>query len=90
MSNNIAEIKNKERVINELMRFIKKVLADPQICDKAIAIARKHMDQKDADHLIAEELSSLTSVKIPIEFSEADKLFLHVLKEVVKDEQALY
>lgn len=90
MSNNIAEIKNKERVINELMRFIKKVLADPQICDKAIAIARKHMDQKDSDHLIAEELSSLTSVKIPIEFSEADRLFLHVLKEVVKDEQALY
>ncbi|TVQ73106.1 MAG: hypothetical protein EA373_01785 [Oceanospirillales bacterium] len=90
MSNNIAEIKNKDRVINELMRFIKKVLAEPEICEKAIAIARKHIDKKDADHLIAEELSAITSVKIPIEFSDADKLFLHVLKEVVRDEQALY
>jgi hypothetical protein len=87
---NITEIKNKERVINELMRFIRKVLADPSICEVALSVARKHIDKKDADQLIAEELSSLTSVKIPIEFNEADKLFLHVLKEVVRDEQALY
>lgn len=88
--NNISEMKNKDRVINELMRFIRKVLADPQICDKALAIARKHIDHKDADTLIAEELSSLTSVKIPTEFSDADKLFLQVLKEVVRDEHAMY
>ncbi|KAA0874288.1 hypothetical protein [Nitrincola tapanii] len=88
--NNISEIKNKERVINELMRFIRKVLADPQICPVALEVARKHIDSKNADVLIADELSSLTSVKIPVEFSDADKLFLQVLKDVVRDEQALY
>ncbi|WP_151705138.1 hypothetical protein [Nitrincola alkalilacustris] len=86
----ISEIKNKERVINELMRFIRKVLADPKLCEQALMIARKHIDKKDADMLIADELSTTTSVKIPIEFSDADRLFLHVLKEAVRDEQALY
>lgn len=86
----IAEIKNKERVINELLRFIRKVLVEPDISDKALEIARKHFNEKNAEVLIAEELTSTTNVKIPIEHSDADRLFLELLIDVVRDEKALY
>ncbi len=42
---------------------------------------------------IANEISESTSVHIPedpAEHSEADRLFLELLKEVVSEEQALY
>jgi len=86
----IAEIKNKERVINELMSFIRKVLVEPEICEKALEIAREHLNDENAEILIADKLSAVTNIKIPIEHSEADKLFLEVLIDVIKDEQALY
>ncbi|MBY4675626.1 hypothetical protein [Marinobacterium arenosum] len=86
----VAEIKNKERVIKELMGFIRKVLVDPEISPKALEIARKYIGEDHADVKIADELSATTSVKIPAEHSDADRLFLQVLKEVVKDEKALY
>ena len=54
----VSEIKNKERVINELILFIRKVFDEPQICEIAKEIARKHIDQPDANQLIAEELSA--------------------------------
>jgi len=86
----IAEIKNKERVINELLLFIRKVMVEPDICDKAKDIARKHINEPNAAQLIADELTSTTNVKIPVEHSDADTLFLELLKDVVRDEQALY
>lgn len=86
----ITEIKNKERVITELLGFIRKVLQEPEICEKALNIAREHVNEENADIVIAEELSAISNVKIPIEHSDADKLFLELLQEVVKDEQALY
>jgi len=86
----IAEIKNKERVINELLRFIRKVLVEPDISEKALEIARKHFNDANAKDLIAEELSSTTNVKIPLEQSDADRLFLELLIDVVRDENALY
>lgn len=86
----VAEIKNKDRVINELMLFIRKVLSEPEISTKAVEIARKHINDPNADVLIADELSSTTNVKIPVEHSDADRLFLQVLKDVVRDETALY
>ena len=86
----VAEIKNKDRVINELTLFIRKVLVEPEICEKAKEIAREHLNDENADMVIAEALSAATNVKIPLEHSDADKLFLQVLQDVVKDEQALY
>lgn len=86
----VSDIKHKERVITELLRFTRKVLADPKICTAAKDIARKHIDSDNANKLIAEELSGSTSVRIPLEPSEADTLFLEMLKEVVRDEKALY
>ena len=87
---NVSDLKNKERVIEELMRFTRKVLADPHICEQAKAIARKHMKSENANQKIAEELSGTTNVRIPLEHSEADTLFLELLKDVVADETALY
>lgn len=86
----ISEIKNKERVINELTLFIRKVFAEPEICNVAKDIARKHLNDPNALTLIGEELSATTNVKIPIEHSEADDLFLELLIDIVKDETALY
>ncbi|MDF2182314.1 hypothetical protein [Neptuniibacter sp. CAU 1671] len=87
---NIGEIKNPERVINELIGFIRKVLVEPEICDTAKQIAREHLNDENADVVIAELLSSTTNVKIPPKHSDADKLFLKLLKDVIKDEKALY
>ncbi|KEA62951.1 hypothetical protein ADIMK_2921 [Marinobacterium lacunae] len=86
----VSEIKNKERVIDELMLFIRKVINEPEICDIAKQIARKHINEKDVDQLIADELSNTTNVKIAIEKSDADLLFLELLKDLVRDEKALY
>lgn len=86
----ISEIKNKERTIDELLLFIRKVFNEPDICEIAKQIARKHINEKDADQLIADELSSTTNVKIPIDRSDADRLFLDLLKDLVRDEKALY
>jgi hypothetical protein len=86
----VKEIKNKERVIDELLLFIRKVFSEPHICDIAKEITRKHLGKENASVLIAEELSSTTNVKIPLEHSEADDLFLSLLIELVKDERALY
>lgn len=85
----------KTRVINELRGFIKKLLQDPQILERSLEIARKHLSNGDKDAMakIASEISDTTSVHIsedPAEHSEADKLYLEVLKEVIDEEQALY
>lgn len=86
---------HKTRVINELRGFIKKLLQDPAILEQSLAIARRHADLNERDMLagIAREISDTTSVHIPddpAEHSDADRLFLELLKEVISEEQALY
>lgn len=86
----------KTRVINELREFIRKLLQDPKILEQALVVARKHLaedDQKNVLTRIASEVSDTTSIHIPedpADHSDADRLFLEVLKEVVNEEQALY
>ncbi|MCE8022185.1 hypothetical protein HOP51_19010 [Halomonas sp. MCCC 1A11036] len=86
----------KTRVINELRGFIKKLLQDPRILEQSLDIARRHSGEGSPEDVltrIANEISDTTSVHIPEdpqEHSEADKLFLELLKEVVSEEQALY
>ncbi|MGM0703563.1 MAG: hypothetical protein ACQEUG_14340 [Pseudomonadota bacterium] len=86
----------KTRVINELRDFIKKLLQDPKILEQSLDIARRHLEQDAPRNVmarIANEISDTTSVHIPEDpddHSEADKLFLELLKEVVSEEQALY
>ncbi|MDO0946332.1 MULTISPECIES: hypothetical protein [Chromohalobacter] len=87
----------KVRIINELREFIKKLLQDPAILEQSLAIAREHYteegDSRQMWATIANEISDNTSVHIPEdpgEHSEADRLFLEVLKEVVDEGKALY
>jgi len=84
---------NQTRIINELRQFIKKLLQDPQIVASALEVARKHYGSQDAAVEMAREISSQTSVHIPDDpedFSDADRLFLEILKEVMDEEQAMY
>jgi len=78
------------KVIAELRTFIKKVLTDPTIAVKAMDIARRLRDEPDADRKIADEISSTTIVRIPEKMSEADLMFLEIIREVLDDEAALY
>ncbi|MCE9680944.1 hypothetical protein [Halomonas alkalisoli] len=86
----------KTRVINELRGFIKKLLQEPEILDQSLAIARRHLGEDSQEGVvsrIANEISDTTGIHIPedpADHSEADRLFLELLKEVVSEEQALY
>ncbi|MDX1451425.1 MAG: hypothetical protein R3183_02630 [Oleiphilaceae bacterium] len=53
-------------------------------------IARRYKDEPDADKKIAEEISATTIVRIPEDHSDADKMFLEIINEVLDDEAALY
>ncbi|MGO1460872.1 MAG: hypothetical protein ACTHYN_03315 [Marinobacter sp.] len=78
------------RVIDELRVFIKKVLSDPTIAVKSVDIARKLRSEADANELIAREISANTTIRIPEKWSEADRMFLDIIDEVLDDEEALY
>lgn len=84
------EIRNRDRTIEEMRIFIKKVLVEPEIVPHCLDIARQLIDEDNADQQIAEQISSSTNVKIPQQHSDADTLFIELLKEVVRDEKALY
>ncbi len=84
------EIRNRDRTIEEMRIFIKKVLVEPEIVPHCLQIARQLIDEDNADQKIAEQISGTTNVKIPSDHSDADKLFIELLKEVVRDEKALY
>ncbi|MFT5707657.1 MAG: isocitrate dehydrogenase kinase/phosphatase [Oceanospirillaceae bacterium] len=85
-----ADVINKERAITELTLVIRKIFSEPEICAIAMEIAAKHVHDNNARVLIADELSALTNVKIPVEHSEADKLFLDLLIDMARDATALY
>ncbi|KZX74854.1 hypothetical protein A3715_15180 [Oleiphilus sp. HI0009] len=85
-----AEESRQAKVISELRTFIRKVLSDPTIATKCMEIARQHKGQPDSAKLIAEEISANTIVRIPEEHSDADKIFLDIINEVLDDEAALY
>lgn len=85
-----AEESRQSKTISELRGFIKKVLSDPTVAVKSVEIARKYRDQQGADEIIAQEISANTILRIPENWSEADRMFLEVLHEVLDDEGALY
>ena len=78
----------KTRIINELRGFIRKLLQDPKILEQSLAIARQQLIEGSSPAVmarIANEISDTTSVHIPedpAEHSEADKLFLELLKSL--------
>ncbi|MBZ2169251.1 MULTISPECIES: hypothetical protein [Marinobacter] len=78
------------RMIDELRVFIKKVLSEPTIAVKSMEIARKYRSEPNANELIAQEISANTNIRIPEQWSEADRMFLDIIHEVLEDEEALY
>lgn len=78
------------RVINELRVFIKKVMSEPTIAVKAMDIARKHNGEPHSEEAVAREISANTSIRIPEKWSDADRMFLDIIQEVLDDEEALY
>jgi hypothetical protein len=85
-----ADESRQAKVISELRVFIRKVLSDPTISAKCMEIARKHQGEAEAYKAIAEEISASTIVRIPEDHSDADKIFLDIIHEVLDDEAALY
>jgi len=53
-------------------------------------IARKYRNEPNANELIAREISANTTIRIPENWSEADRMFLEIIHEVLDDEEALY
>lgn len=78
------------RMIDELRVFIKKVLSDLTIAVKSMEIARKYRSEPNADEIIAREISANTNIRIPENWSEADRMFLDIIHDVLDDEEALY
>lgn len=78
------------KAIDELRVFIRKVLSDPTVAVKCVEIARKYRDKPNAHELTAREISANTTVRIPEKWSDADRMFLELLDDVLDDEAALY
>ncbi len=85
-----AEESRQAKIISELRVFIRKVLSDPSVAPKCMEIARELKNEPDANQKIAEQISSSTIVRIPEDHSDADKIFLEIINEVLDDEAALY
>lgn len=85
-----AEEGRQARIISELSTFIRKVLSDPTVAQKCMEIARRLKNEPNADKLIAEEISANTIVRIPEELSDADKLFIQLIHQVLNDDAAMY
>jgi len=85
-----AEESRQAKLISELRVFIRKVLSDPSVAQTCMDIARKYQSEPDASRRIAEEISSQTIVRIPEDHTDADKMFLDIIHEVLDDEAALY
>ena len=90
--NSSSEI-SKARALTELRQFLKKLLLEPGTLEKTLEIAQCHYGDHKMMDKVAEDITSKTLIKIPedpAERSQADKLFLELLKEVVEESKALY
>lgn len=81
---------NPQKLVAEMRLLVKKVFTEPEIIEKSLNITRELFDKEEAPRLIAEKISANTNIKIPFDPSEADKIFVGLLIEIVKDEKALY
>lgn len=81
---------NQQRIIDEFLRCFRKMLMEPELSGELVRIAKEHINQPDAYNKIAEAVSSQTTLKIPEEHSEADRLFIKLLMDTVKSDSNLY
>ena len=81
---------NQQRIIDEFLRCFRKMLMEPELAGELVRIAREYIDEPDAYQRIAEEVSNQTTLKIPEDHSDADRMFIKVLMDVVKGDSLLY
>lgn len=84
---------SKARALSELRQFLKKLLLEPATLEKTLEIAKRHYGDHKMLDKVADDITAETLVKIPMspeDRTEADQLFLELLKEVVEESQALY
>ncbi|RDL42660.1 hypothetical protein DN730_18300 [Marinomonas piezotolerans] len=81
---------NQQRIIDEFLRCFRKMLMEPELSGELIRIAKEHINEPNAYQKIAEEVSNQTTLKIPEEHSEADRLFIKLLIDTVKSDVNLY
>lgn len=81
---------NQQRIIDEFLRCFRKMLMDPTLSANLTRIAKEYLNEPNAYQRIAEEVSSQTTLKIQEEHTDADKLFIKLLIDVVKGDSNLY
>jgi hypothetical protein len=81
---------NKQRIVDEFLRCFRKMLMEPELSAELVKIAKQHINEPNAFQRIAEEVSNQTTLKIPEEMSEADRMFIKLLIDVVKGDSMLY
>jgi len=81
---------NQQRIIDEFLRCFRKMLMEPEISAELVRIAKDHINDPDAFNTIAMEVSNQTTLKIPEDMTEADKMFIKTLIDVVKGDSMLY
>lgn len=86
----MANEHNKQRVIDEFLRCFRKMLMDPELAGDLVRIAKENINDQNAYQRIAEEVSNQTTIKIQEEHTEADRMFIQLLIDVVKGDSQLY
>lgn len=81
---------NQQRIIDEFMRCFRKLLMDPKLAGELVRIAKENINEPNAYQRIAEEVSNQTTLKIQEEHTEADRMFIKLLMDVVKGDALLY
>jgi hypothetical protein len=81
---------NQQRVIDEFLRCFRKMLMDPELAGELTRIAKENINEPNAYERIAEEVSSQTILKIQDDHTDADRMFIKLLMDVVKGDSQLY
>lgn len=81
---------NQQRIIDEFLRCFRKMLMDPELAAELVRIAKENIREPNAYQRIAEEVSNQTTIKIQENHTDADRMFIKLLMDVVKGDSQLY
>ncbi|MGR0279929.1 hypothetical protein ACUM5Y_12915 [Marinomonas dokdonensis] len=81
---------NQQRIIDEFLRCFRKMLMDPELAGELVRIAKENINEPNAYERIAAEVSNQTTLKIQENHTEADRMFVKLLMDVVKGDSLLY
>ncbi|SBT16120.1 hypothetical protein MGA5115_00194 [Marinomonas gallaica] len=81
---------NQQRIIDEFLRCFRKMLMEPELSAELVRIAKEHINEPNAYQVIADAVSSQTTIKIQEEHTDADRMFINLLIDTVKSDSNLY